>query len=461
MHTSNELPAEFEQRRTRFLARVLPLLGLLLLVGLRAAAVSAALRDPTLGVMRDSWDYLSLAENWFGVSSPHPPAEPGADLFRAPGYPAFLALILGLSSGRLVVVYCAQIALSLLSAYLLCRLTVPLAGRGAGWAAACVYLLDPGTVFLSAEVLSEVLFAAGLTLALYLSARTARHGSRAWLLGLLLGALALVRPIGVYLVVLWAGWLAASIWKRDGWKRGLVTGGTVLVVAVLTLLPWYVRNYRVHGEFVLSSVGGITVRSYHLALVLVEAEGMPWEEAKQVVAASGSPAAVAWDLFRRYPGQFIVVQARGIARTLIGMEVGTWAPTTGGAERAGSGIVSALLNLDVAAVRRSLQILVSEQSRLAVALLVWGGGYALALAVLIPIGAFQGWRRGDERLRWLLILAITSAAYLLLSPGAAGEARFRVAAMPLLAWMAGLAWTRPLPPNRPGRRENRDGGTAE
>ncbi len=83
-----------------------------------------------------------------------------------------------------------------------------------------------------------------------------RHPRERWLLpGVLLGALALVRPeyLGVALVlglvVLLSGW-------RDGWRAGFVPAAVLLAGVVAVVAPWTVRNAVALDRVVPISTGG-------------------------------------------------------------------------------------------------------------------------------------------------------------------------------------------------------------
>lgn len=79
--------------------------------------------------------------------------------------------------------------------------------------------------------------------------------ARGWLLaGLLLGALALVRPEYLGVSVLIA--LVVLVWERREWRRGVVSAGALLVGVVLVVAPWTVRNAVVLDRFVPVSTGG-------------------------------------------------------------------------------------------------------------------------------------------------------------------------------------------------------------
>ncbi|OGO17851.1 MAG: hypothetical protein A2Z14_16300 [Chloroflexi bacterium RBG_16_48_8] len=84
--------------------------------------------------------------------------------------------------------------------------------------------------------------------------------------------------------------------------------------------------------------------------------------------------------------------------------------------------------------------MMSEGDQPSLLLNLWGLAYTLILVIASLIGAIRGLKRGNRHLRGLIILALLTIAYLVLSPGAAGEARFRVPVEPLLAFHAALTF---------------------
>lgn len=237
---------------------------------LAAAAVGIALRlafgfGYWVGevLTRDEREYLSLAR---GIASgagfvydADVLDDPGEPFGRAPGYPAFLALV---GAGRDVatsVPASAKAAQSLVGGagvLLAGLLATRLGGRRAGVAAAFIAAVYPPLVWISAYALSEALFwPLGLLLAstfdrlLSTDRRAARRA--AIVCGLLLGACALIRP-----GTLVFGPLAACVllWRRQAAPLLIVGLTTVAVIA-----PWTARNYARHDRLLLVAAdGGVT-----------------------------------------------------------------------------------------------------------------------------------------------------------------------------------------------------------
>jgi 4-amino-4-deoxy-L-arabinose transferase-like glycosyltransferase len=108
-----------------------------------------------------------------------------------------------------------------------------------------------------AENLFAVLVAAALAAAVY-AQQSSRLGMAA-ITGVLFGLAALTRETGLVIAAacgLWWVWAADSA----GRKRAVARCGLMLLVAIATIMPWTIRNYRVLGGFVpVSTVGWMAV----------------------------------------------------------------------------------------------------------------------------------------------------------------------------------------------------------
>jgi 4-amino-4-deoxy-L-arabinose transferase-like glycosyltransferase len=175
--------------------------------------------------------------------------------FRAPGYPLFLAACAGSVRAARVVQGLLDTS-TVLAAYLLARRWM---GRGAGLLAAAAVAANPFLVYFSALILSETLFTAMLVwgMVLLVWRRNFLWG------GLLLSLSVLVRPGAVALPVA-MGFAAVFVTYPYGespprrWWR-MPVGTSMLLLTLLVLLPWGVRNKAVLDRWVwLTTNGGIT-----------------------------------------------------------------------------------------------------------------------------------------------------------------------------------------------------------
>ena len=215
----------------------------------------------------DEREYLALAHSLadgrgFGYSNSHATGT-SQQFGRAPGYPAFLAAIGpgapdAVSAPRRV--KRAQALVGAIGVVLIGWIAFRALGPRAAVVAAGLAAAYPPLVWIPSYVLSETLFSAfalGTSLVLQTAtdrgdaARSARAGGPlALAAGALMGASILIRPAMMVFLPLALWWL---LWRRRGILGIALLAGTVAVVS-----PWTVRNYRIHGRFVLvASSGGV------------------------------------------------------------------------------------------------------------------------------------------------------------------------------------------------------------
>ena len=148
---------------------------------------------PTGVVTPDSKGYVALAvdlhRGQFGSAA--------REIFRTPGYPAFLLVSFVAGEHWWQAVLLLQIAIDVLLVYLTYRLALALFGRNAVLAAIFQATSAIATAS-SMRILSDGLFAMLLTLAILLFVRFWLRGGRAWLAvsAVVLSAACYVRPVG-------------------------------------------------------------------------------------------------------------------------------------------------------------------------------------------------------------------------------------------------------------------------
>jgi hypothetical protein len=187
-----------------------------------------------------------------------------------------------------------------------------------------------------------------------------------------------------------------------------------------------------------SNVSARTFYSFNVAQVLAEVEGISRDDAATRLSVSRDPQGESLALIRRYPALFITAQGQGVLRSTFGVESGVWARLLGmPLDRQGSlGILGTLLSGDIRGASEAFADAARQPDWAAILTLSIAGlgftlaEYGLALGIVFP----------RRRSPWLLLLLSLSVAFLLVSPGAAGQARFRIAAEPLLAVLAALGW---------------------
>lgn len=414
--------------------------GILIVVGFRFVLFINPMINPDRGITVDSEQYLSLASSILHDRRYESTLSPEVDLFRAPGYPAFLAMILGITGESLTAVLFIQFVLGLGCAAILYLLGKQILHENLGLLGSVIFLLSPNSLFWSATIMTEILFSVGMLLSLYLIWKSMKDQFPLWQIGILLGVLTLIRPIGLYLILLWAVWLFIGRLLKLVSMPTIQKIAIFLLVGLIVVAPWFVRNQLKHGELTLSTVSATTINTFHIALSLVEAEGIEWEDAKLEVFEMNEEGSALLYTIKTYPLAFVKVQVRGIMRTVLGTEVGTWMKLLSGQSYDGSGILNAFLSGSLAEMKDSIVNIFRSNLPGANLLLIWGILYTLAISILSIIGFIRLFRVENMDLRYFGVLILITMVYLILTPGAAGEARFRVPVEPMFAFLSAMSF---------------------
>lgn len=416
-------------------------LALLVFLAVRLFLAGLTLRDPTGGVLADSADYMNLAQGVLQTGRYSDLQGHEADLTRPPGYPALLVGLGLVSGGATWVVSLAQLILSGAAALLLLGVGERLMRPGLGLTSAWLLALSPNLAQWSLTVMSETLFAALLALAFYLWVRALDSGRRldyAWV-GLALGVSALVRPIGLLLIPVWAVLTYWSLRRRQSAAQALAMEGAVLLVGAVVVIAWMGRNQVVHGSWTFTNVSSRTVIGFDLADVLARGEGITRSQAADRLQA-GSVVQQTLSVASAYPVPFIRAQLLGLARTVAGTDIGTWGNVLDWDRWTGLGLLTGLLG-SAPAGDFSAAPQTGAEAFIRGFLLIISLVYAVGLMGLGLLGAVFGFRE-RSKMRGVLIMAVLTAATVVLVPLAAGQARFRVPAEPFLAFLAAYGLVR-------------------
>ncbi|HEY1791515.1 MAG TPA: hypothetical protein VGG34_01240 [Opitutaceae bacterium] len=227
----------------------LPAALLLLLAAFLASRLPFFLRFPAVGQDSDTLVYIAVARAI--RHSHHWPTF----LLRTPGYPLFILLV-HLFSAKWIAVVAAQGACSLASMAVLlvavrrlCRaLVLPAA------VALCGYATSSTVLKYETSILADSLYATMVILSLSLILLALAEPGRArWFLAssLAVAATILVRPVGLYLVVICLLLAAYALWNRLP-ARVLAA---LLVPFPTILLGFCAYNYATLGSFSISLIG--------------------------------------------------------------------------------------------------------------------------------------------------------------------------------------------------------------
>jgi hypothetical protein len=231
-----------------------------LLVGLVLRLAFGLLYWTDKPLTRDEREYLSLARSLSagrGFTYDEEARTGGVVPFsRAPGYPAFLAIV-GVGQEPVTAVpttvKIVQSVIALGGVLLVGLIAYGLAGPPAAVAATWLAAVYPPLVWTSSYAFSEAVFWPLGLFAAWLVDRSSSRRSHRWGLaaGLAIGAGILVRSGFALAVPLTALTLA--------WRRQFALAGAIVIGAALVVAPWTARNYLVHGRpIAVAADGGVT-----------------------------------------------------------------------------------------------------------------------------------------------------------------------------------------------------------
>jgi tetratricopeptide (TPR) repeat protein len=258
------------RKRTPLSPRVLLVLAVIILagMGLRGLYLHELVNTPDFEfplVDADYHDYWARGMA-SGIWAP-PRFEPDPKIqqypyFRPPGYPFFLAAIYKLSGRGYVAPRVVQMAVGLLNALLAFALARRLFGHIVGLIVAALMSVYWVFIYFEGEFLEPSFAVLLALLVVYVLVTWLKDMSRLRMLaaGILVGALALVRPnalLWVPTVALWMLW----VMNRRGVKRRAVMGAAALIIGTLiAVVPVTIRNSVVGHDFVpISSNGGVNL----------------------------------------------------------------------------------------------------------------------------------------------------------------------------------------------------------
>ena len=252
-HTLSPDRAETDARREirrRLLVMAAVFVVVLLSLDMRVRAVRDTVVDTPLRA--DAGQYFVYAYNLrhHGVYSRDrsayfdPRVSPEPDAVRSPGYPLFISAFVDGKDPAPIVhrIKAAQVVLSVLVVLLIYSIARRFLSTGPALLVALLTGLSPHLVNANVYVLSESLFAFCLALLFWVFARYVDSG-RLWILllvGILIGAGALVRPSLQYFVVP----MIVLVGYHAGHGRRLKAAGLIVLGFVLAFSPWVIRNVQ-------------------------------------------------------------------------------------------------------------------------------------------------------------------------------------------------------------------------
>ncbi|MCD6327159.1 glycosyltransferase family 39 protein [bacterium] len=200
----------------------------------------------------DEGDYELIAKNVYeGNGYCYIKGQPTA--FRPPLYPLMIASIYQITGKRShLAVKLTQALISAVTAGLIFLLASIVLSRAAGLWAGMLFCIYPIMLYYVPKLLTETLFIALLCASLCLLLFAVKRGAVKFyaLAGLAFGVAFLCRPVLLpFLVGLFVP-MIILLARRGAIKGPLVRGASLLLVFVVVISPWVIRNYVVFDEFI-------------------------------------------------------------------------------------------------------------------------------------------------------------------------------------------------------------------
>jgi 4-amino-4-deoxy-L-arabinose transferase-like glycosyltransferase len=174
---------------------------------------------------------------------------------RAPGTSILWAALYRVFGHRYSVVRITNCLLGAITMFVIYGIGKYCFSEPVGWFSASAFAIWPTSLLYSTQLISEPLFTFLLLWYLLMSLQVGRHPTvgRAIAAGLLLGLSILTRANAVLMIPLAGLW---AWWQFQGRRKNLLIGLTIPIVAIVTLIPWSIRNYAVFHEFLPFGTGG-------------------------------------------------------------------------------------------------------------------------------------------------------------------------------------------------------------
>lgn len=293
--------------------------------------------------MGDSDGYWVLAGT-IAAGLPYHYGSPDAAVFRAPGYPLLLSLVVDPTDldRRVLAARILGCALGTVAVALVMVITGWFFDRSSALLAGVIAAIYPGGVTMSVLLLSEAPFVPLMLLVLFSLAAMlraeGRPGRRAGTIAVLAAAAGCLSGIAVLVRPSWLLFLpfyfALRLVLAENRRRELglaIVAGAALAV---TMTPWWIRNYHVTGKFVPTTlqVGASLYDGLHAGATGASDTGMRFtdefaRELRDEAAATDAPlapleyrlnqrlAAAATRWVREHPGEALRLAGRKILRT--------------------------------------------------------------------------------------------------------------------------------------------------
>jgi len=213
---------------------------------------------------KDSGSYAELSQS---IINDHSFVLNGKiETMLTPGYSFFVA-VLKVVTGSYFGVTLIQIFLVFGSAIILRRIGQLFMSKQAGEIAAVFLIANPATLAISLAILSDILFLFLFISGFYLALSSVKEGMvfRVMIVSLLFGIAIYVRPMGVLAFPIFiVPFLASGLFLKEKIK----SIGLMVILIVVVLSPWIIRNYALTGVADFSSFKASNMSEFAIPMFL-------------------------------------------------------------------------------------------------------------------------------------------------------------------------------------------------
>jgi 4-amino-4-deoxy-L-arabinose transferase-like glycosyltransferase len=360
---------------------------------------------------RLGWNLVAHGEYSLAEAAPRTP-----DLTRTPVFPLFVACCYWIGGHQPAVAVAAQLVLSVLTLGVLYVLGRRFFDALTALAATALLAFDPLSIRYGTLLLSETLFTLLFYSSLFCVVASLRQPRPVWMAAsiLLTGLAVLCRPIALLWPLALLLIFALVAWRE---KRcyPLLHYGLFLVGAYAIVSTWVVRNGRVGGVAVLSTVQGINLYYYRAAVVVADQQDLSLGDAQRLLRDRLQEKVEAEHL--EYSQEYGLMEKWGL-------EISGAAPK----------------HYLRAHLQGMARMFLPQKPRVALlgwcsSAIYWGEWLFLVPVYALAVVGLVAGLRGPDRLAVLLLSGVV--VYFALLSGPEAYSRFRVPVMPALSLLAG------------------------
>jgi 4-amino-4-deoxy-L-arabinose transferase-like glycosyltransferase len=220
-----------------------------------------------------------LSENSGRVLQSRPPL--GPEVFRTPGYPAFLVLLHWFGIDNPYAIVFVQELIYGLSIYIFYRYGRPLFNTNLVRAGVIFMLFGSGGLVWPKFLLSEALFLPFLLAGILCIGHYLKNSDGRLLIaaGIIMGIGAWVRPaIQYFPLIAGVTMILFDIKNQKKWLHS----AAMLLAFILVISPWLIRNYYHYGQIYMSGQASNMIAHYHVPMIWMMEDVIPYYEGQDL-----------------------------------------------------------------------------------------------------------------------------------------------------------------------------------